>query len=430
MSFLSSFKVKTEKTGEISLNTLKLAIFQIVNTFVLLVLVNTRIKSAPDGFPIFSGSFGEMNHSWHRHVGVCLIITMILGTFTPHLANSLIWAFKPIRRCYDRKWTKDARKTRQIFQKKYIELYLNPEMLFEERLANTITIIFTCIFFGAGEPLLYFVAFVSLMISYWMDKWALLRFYKTPVNFSKSVVRATRQSIYIAIIFHLGISYFMFSNREIFDIDYIEVYGETVSLTTEDIYEYISWFDIFGRTDTYQILVYYALMIIFFLILLLLAFCSNFFKIFQFCNKKMSRKATTKGVTQKGKFSNDYFSCLNKDQLISISSNINEDLKMLRKQKNELLANIPEAKMEDKEKKSMAFDWLIARLEKRNQEVLERRHNCDEEGMKDHSYDFRQIFPYQYYYRIMLKSQYEKQRLSHQQRDDEEKFPREHSEEA
>ena len=58
---------------------------------------------------------------------------MIIGVFTIHGANGAKYAFFKLRTYYDRGFTGDKKKTKQLTQEDYEKLYMGPEYPIEAR---------------------------------------------------------------------------------------------------------------------------------------------------------------------------------------------------------------------------------------------------------------------------------------------------------
>jgi hypothetical protein len=56
---------------------------------------------------------------------------------------------------------------------------------------------------------------VNFIIIFWVDKWLLLRFYKTPKNFNEKSILFTISEMKLAFIFHFIIGIIAYSNDRI-----------------------------------------------------------------------------------------------------------------------------------------------------------------------------------------------------------------------
>lgn len=62
---------------------------------------------------------------------------------------------------------------------------------------------------------MYIILAVNFTATYWIDKFLLLRFYKSPKNFDDSTIRFSVSMLKISLPFHFIIGYFMISNLNI-----------------------------------------------------------------------------------------------------------------------------------------------------------------------------------------------------------------------
>jgi len=111
-------------------------------------------------------------------IGVPIVMAIFLQIFLPHFGLLVLSLKMFILRCWDRKCTLNARKTRKITQSEYEDLYTGPEFILHLRFAQILSMIYVCITYSSCLPILYPVAFLSLFITYWTDKFLLLRYFR------------------------------------------------------------------------------------------------------------------------------------------------------------------------------------------------------------------------------------------------------------
>jgi hypothetical protein len=75
-----------------------------------------------------------------------------------------------------------------------VQIFVAPPFLLSTRLPVVLNTLFITLTFCSGMPLLLPIAFVSLCVTYWMDKVAVTRFYSKPPNMGDDLARV-RQSI-------------------------------------------------------------------------------------------------------------------------------------------------------------------------------------------------------------------------------------------
>ena len=59
-------------------------------------------------------------------------------------------------------------------------MYLGPKFVMEIRYANMLYVIYVTFMYSSGMPFLYVIAFITLFLSYWVDKYMFLNFYRIP----------------------------------------------------------------------------------------------------------------------------------------------------------------------------------------------------------------------------------------------------------
>lgn len=105
------------KTEEKASSISKMFIFQLVNTALMIILVNAKNPfgfSLPEGFPILTGKYDDFTVQWYRIVGTTIIITMMANIFVPFLAEILLGFPGVLKRWRDRSFTLDMKKTRKF----------------------------------------------------------------------------------------------------------------------------------------------------------------------------------------------------------------------------------------------------------------------------------------------------------------------------
>ena len=89
--------------------------------------------------------------------------------------------------------------------------------MLEFRYSNMLTVLSVAFFYSAGLPILYPVACLFFIITYWTDKVLLLRFYAKPVMFDEYIARETLSYFKFILLLHVIGSLFMFGNTPILE---------------------------------------------------------------------------------------------------------------------------------------------------------------------------------------------------------------------
>jgi len=115
-------------------------------------------------------------------------MTMILEIGVPHVFPTFILFLVLMQRWYDRGGKCDKKNSRKLLQIDYEELYEGPEFALEARLAQLVAIVWATFMFSHTLPILFPIACFNFFTINVMDRWFVLRFYKTPRNYNESMI--------------------------------------------------------------------------------------------------------------------------------------------------------------------------------------------------------------------------------------------------
>lgn len=202
-----------------------------INTGLVLLAVNAAF---PKARWIGSGKYIDFVPDWYPSVGSQIVVTMIINVFSPHLfpiGSYMLFAF--------RKYNHFAYSQRELN-----ELYLGPVFFLSFRIAQEMMTIFVTMLYSPGLPALYPICACMFLVHYYVDKYLLFRFYRTPPAYSARLFEYFEASLMYAVIFHLGFATWMYSAPGIFwdGVDRISVlssiagsFGFSASSESEEI---------------------------------------------------------------------------------------------------------------------------------------------------------------------------------------------------
>jgi hypothetical protein len=113
---------------------------QMINTGLILVLVNTNIKAVSQklpNFPLFAGKYDDMTPQWYLDIGTTITFSLILNVFIPHLTIIMQNFVSLCQRCCDSGCGCDGTQTSRN-KKEYAELYTGPDFLIDCRYSEVI----------------------------------------------------------------------------------------------------------------------------------------------------------------------------------------------------------------------------------------------------------------------------------------------------
>jgi hypothetical protein len=181
-----------------------------LNTGFVLLIVNARVGNV--GLPnVFNGNrivgtHADFDPEWYANVGGQIILTMIINCFTPH-----VW---PLFRVSKLRWRQNSIIT--YSQRELNELYLGPVFFTSFRLSHMTMTVFVVMLFSSGMPILYLICCAMTFVHFYVDKWLLFNFYRTPPAYSSRLQEWTSSWMSWSVVGHLGFACWMLSCRGVF----------------------------------------------------------------------------------------------------------------------------------------------------------------------------------------------------------------------
>jgi hypothetical protein len=210
----------------------KVFLAQFCNTALLMLAINANGKyfsssaSSPDsgGFSVgalhvLNGAYADFSADWYNDVGVALMLTTIINSFSTHAYVLANYTVLKARRFVDRGLSFDHSLTKQDTQRDLEALYRGPKFDLAARYAQSLTSIFITYMFSAGMPLLHLIGFGALGMTYWADKFTFLRVARSPPLYDSKVASAAGSLLPYAVLLHCLVALWMFSNDRIFEAE-------------------------------------------------------------------------------------------------------------------------------------------------------------------------------------------------------------------
>ena len=174
------------------------------------------------------GDYNDFTVQWYFNIGASICLTLSLNIITPHISYLMHPIMGCMKKCCDRGCSSTIKKrpenpandevnTKLLLQSELQELYTNPQIASFYVYAQLFTTLWSCLCFSAGLPILYPVACLSFLILYWVYKVLLVKYYAKTTQFDEDLPLKTVSFMKYAIIFHMVVAAFMFTNSAIFD---------------------------------------------------------------------------------------------------------------------------------------------------------------------------------------------------------------------
>lgn len=214
ISRLVSFERLGSKTDETASRAIKLFFLQFLNTGALVLILNAHVDT--DFFVLRRGDHRDFDADWYASVGVALTIVMIANIFIPHLTPLLSCADGAIRRWHDRRYGCDRTITRAMTNEQLVTRMRGPEFLISERMAQIYTIVFVCLVYSTGLPILLAVCTLSMLLFWLVDFVLFVRVYRRPAPIDGSLAALFTSVLPFGAVIHLGLAMWMLTNEDIF----------------------------------------------------------------------------------------------------------------------------------------------------------------------------------------------------------------------
>lgn len=255
---------------------LRLFIALFINTAFVTALANMDIRGMLGMESAQVGqAYNDFTVDWYKTVGSGIVITMLLNVFTPHGFPAVRWLVWRARGRLARGWpalfacpwacrgfcgpcccvwwlvspranqrlsrlrrvqanspaaveqdlaskagrSLCSRLCRPRTQRKLQQVYTGNDFKLSIRYAQLLMTSCVTLVYGTGMPILYPVAALSFLLSYWVDKGLMVKYYRAPPHYSTEVGDTMMRFLPLAFAVHLAVSAWMLSSLSIFSSD-------------------------------------------------------------------------------------------------------------------------------------------------------------------------------------------------------------------
>jgi len=164
----------------------------------------------------------------YQIVGVSLLLTMIMNVVNPHLLPVVL---HPIQKC--KLWCKERKiaKSRKNShtQRELNAMYEGKPFTLAERYAIICNTIYVSFFYSSGMPILLLMASITFFVTYYCDKFVLLKKSKTPPQYNEHIAQFAVKLIKPIVYIHLAMSIWIYGSDTVLLSHPLKAhdYGET-----------------------------------------------------------------------------------------------------------------------------------------------------------------------------------------------------------
>jgi len=138
-------------------------------------------------------------------------------------------------RCLDRGLNLDPYRTKKTSVMQYVELYSGPEYAIHAKYSINLLVAYVCMMYGLGIPLLFFVATMTYMVLWTIERIMVCYVCTLPPSFDQSLNKNSLSILKWAVLFYLAFGYWMVDAPRIFGNEVLHRDTPSSSQRTEHI---------------------------------------------------------------------------------------------------------------------------------------------------------------------------------------------------
>jgi hypothetical protein len=197
---------------------------KIINTGLTFIFASNYSMLGPY-VPFELPAIEVFSQEWFKTVGVNIVLVQLGNIFTIHAVKTARYIHM-----HWRLWKARRGKLLVLTQDELNMMHMGPDFILSRRYAQVLADMTVCLLFCSGIPILAVIAAFNFYISYWIDKFMFLRFYRTPPKFNAEIGKLATRLIPLAILGHIVVAIWMYGTSPILATGYTgqETYHQNV----------------------------------------------------------------------------------------------------------------------------------------------------------------------------------------------------------
>jgi hypothetical protein len=205
---------------------LKLFLSKFLNTSLMVMIINANfnafnnpaVSDLTSSFGLANGMYMDLNEEWYKTVGAGITISTIALIFSSQLSPLGKWAMYHVSIWADRgglPWCggRDTSKSSVLTQHDLDMLHTGPEFEISVRYSDMLNIFFVAFTFSSAIPILVPCAAIYFALQYCIDKFCLLRLYRTPPMYNADLSARISAILPYGLIIHLAFAVWAYTYR-------------------------------------------------------------------------------------------------------------------------------------------------------------------------------------------------------------------------
>lgn len=208
------------KTVDIAIIQSVVFLLMFFNSALAILLINTNVEGFNDEGLFFNGLYSDFSDDWFDKISIFFISPMFAQVIFPINAFLPGYIIQKGLAMLDRNFSNPKLyKTKCSLAYDYANLNSGTDHLLYEKYPRLLNIIFVSSFYGFGLPLLPIVIFISLIISYFVDKIVVALYHRKPPLYDDTLNVISIHFLKWAAFLYIAVAYWMLTNKQIFGND-------------------------------------------------------------------------------------------------------------------------------------------------------------------------------------------------------------------
>lgn len=183
-----------------------------------LACYDARNSKIPLFESLFKGLYTDINSLWFNDCGVTIVSIMFSNAYFPLIEFAYTLALRIFWRMVDQRtiWPNDPKDTHCKTIQAFLDVYSGDNFEFHYKYSYLLVVVFVTFTFGAAIPILFPIAFLSMVIFYLTERIMIVYCYREPPMYGSETNRRALSIMKFAPVIYCLAGIWIFSNQQVF----------------------------------------------------------------------------------------------------------------------------------------------------------------------------------------------------------------------
>lgn len=191
------------------------------NTGFLVMLCNANLLEQSSMLSAFNGNDTDFNRNWFTSQGDTIVKSMVFNIWFPIAMEFGNYCQRSTFRFMDWCSTEQGKKTAKTNIQQYINLHSGSKYLLHYRYSTILNVVFITMMFGAGMPILFPIAAMSLTCFFCLEKFMLYYVFQQPPAYDEKLNNSVLRILDKGPVFLLAFGYWLLTNLQQVENNYL-----------------------------------------------------------------------------------------------------------------------------------------------------------------------------------------------------------------